>query len=136
SGSGSALYGVPEPFLRQVNLNFQAGAEVQLDAMFSIWGFHAGLNKTASATFNAGCTWTPSTGVTLATCKTGNSSSGSARQPYNRADAQSPSMIGKGSDLKVSMIQPAYDRFGDYAVFNPEKPLLKNNAIHRSSKVP
>src|SRR5258708_35110265 len=38
SGSGAVTMGVPEPFMRQIDLNFQAGAEVRADAMFSIGG--------------------------------------------------------------------------------------------------
>jgi len=52
SGDGSATIGVPEPFMRELQVGMEVGAEFEV----FLWSF-------GPYTYAAGCTWTPSIGT-------------------------------------------------------------------------
>jgi PKD repeat protein len=56
SGGGSLTIGVPEPLLREVQLNIEAGAEYEADAIFIV--------REGEFRCRATCKWTPSSGIT------------------------------------------------------------------------
>jgi hypothetical protein len=104
-GGGSFLLGVPvtteNPFVRQMNIQFQAGAEFKLDYLISY---------KAKAVYNSKCTWTPQAGVV---CESAGSVEGSQS-------------TGLGA---VTVIQPDYNRFGPYALFKPVARPKQNTSL-------
>lgn len=109
AGGGDLTVGVPEPFLREWDLRFQVGAEIEVDALFDFC---------AQATFDASCNWTAAVGSVQ--CETGGALSG----PWcsNRRDLFSVPMRAAEHD---------YQRFGPYSRF-----LVERHARRASSRVP
>jgi PKD repeat protein len=105
SGGGSFGVGVPDPFLRTAEVHLQAGASLTID----FWR-----TCNSEATWNLGCTWTPSSGWQ---CDSG----GDASFCTSRQDGK----------VLLSLIKPNYARFGKQSVLHPA-PIVKPV----SSKVP
>lgn len=94
AGGGSITVGAPSPFVRGLDLNFEAGAQLQIDSLFG--------GTELSATIDRRCTWIPSTGE--ANC--------------SKSDEQSQSV--KASDTfnpQINLIDYPYKRFGKYESF-------------------
>jgi PKD repeat protein len=102
AGNGSLTVGVPDPLMRQLDVGLQAGAELTLDALFSVGGFKIGGNASVSASYNVGCTWTQVSGVR---CAPGAAASGSVSAA--RGYLATP----------VAPITHNYSRFGEYSRF-------------------
>lgn len=98
-GGGSFTAGVPvtpeKPLLRGGEIHFEAGCEFTASYIF---------NYTASAKYDAKCTWTPIAGVA---CESTGSS----------ASALAPGAAGLES-AGVVLRSPDYDRFGKYSDFH------------------
>jgi len=108
-GGGDFTLGVPEPLLRELNLRFQTGAEIHVDALFDLC---------ARAELNAECVWTP--GSTTA-CTT----QGSLGGPWCDDEAV---LAGR---VPVRPIERDYTSFGEYSEL-VARPLAKR----ASSRVP
>ncbi len=112
SGDGAVRVGVPEPLLRHVELTFEAGAEVSVDAMFRIGPFDIGAEDHHTAVRDVGCVWDTGPGWSCTTT--------SAQKSL--AEALPSSGIG------VAEVRTPYSSFGEYEVFH-RKPISPDNTI-------
>jgi PKD repeat protein len=100
SGGGSFTVGVPAPYLRQGEVHFEAGVGLDFDYLF---------HYTRTATFDAGCTWTPDTRWQCSTDR--ESASASSIQQATARD-------------EIELVEPHYDRFGPYSSFQPRRRVM------------
>jgi PKD repeat protein len=113
SGGGSGTYGVPEPYVRKLELNAQAGVRFDLDALFDLH---------AEASCDFGVRWTPSTGVVPYFC--GSSNSNSAVR-FGEMKPDNALSLDYG---KVSLIKHDYERHGPYSAFRSAPLMRKMNS--------
>lgn len=100
AGGGSMMVGVPAPYVRSFDLNFEAAARLQFDYFFKNLGLGIAYR----------CTWVPSSGQT------------------NCSAAESltePPEVANSPNSKLELIRHQYDEYGKYESFNLTSDVLK-----------
>lgn len=103
AGDGSIVVGLPEPVFRELTLKLQAGARITINYFLGTWR--------QTVTFNAGCRWSPGSGIR---CGTGN--------------AYAMTGVPDGEADRLRLIEIDYDRFGPYSMAQPV-PLVRSSAV-------
>ncbi len=108
AGGGSLTIGVPEPFLRELRLNAQIGAEITIDLLFG--------SLEPRATLDVNCTWRP-TGGSQVRCGLGGSSSSGLNGPAEES-------------LRLRTVRVPYHEYGAYSAFAPrELPFRRDSRL-------
>jgi len=113
SGSGTTTFGVPQPYLRALNLTLGIGVEAELDVQFCISIFCAGHDWNPKASVGYSCNW--QTGGAALNC--GKSDSGDSPDSATASTAS----IRNVKDIELRSIRRQYDRWGPYAALSRSK---------------
>jgi PKD repeat protein len=116
-GGGEIKLGVPEPFVRKLRANLEAGARLTVSGLWLLDGDH-----TLKAQFH--CTWTPDSGTKCG----GGSDSSAANNPY-AFSFKHRSQTAKEKTDSLTLIQPDYGRYGAYAMFAPQQIAKKSSSV-------